>query len=192
MSEFLSRLGGAAMNDLRGTPLDKILNHLMGGQQGASGLEALVAKLRGGGLGEQVDSWVGTGANREVTPEQLELALGEPEATRMAQEAGVPREGLMGVLASLLPGLVDRATPAGQLPRDDREMPQGGIAGILGSLLGGGGATGGTGPNAGAGASAGGLGGLLGSLQGGPMGAGPGGGLGGVLGSLLGGGVGKR
>ena len=37
MSEFLSRLGGAALNDLKGTPLDKILNHLMGGQQGASG-----------------------------------------------------------------------------------------------------------------------------------------------------------
>ncbi len=41
MSEFLSRLGGAASNDLKGTPLDKVLNHLMGGQQGASGLEAL-------------------------------------------------------------------------------------------------------------------------------------------------------
>ncbi len=41
MSGFLSRLGGTALNDLKGTPLDKVLNHLMGGQQGASGLEAL-------------------------------------------------------------------------------------------------------------------------------------------------------
>ena len=56
MSEFLLRLGGAALNDLKGTPLDKILNHLMGGQQGASGLEALVEKLRSGGLGDRVES----------------------------------------------------------------------------------------------------------------------------------------
>ncbi len=42
MSEFLSRLGAAALNDLKGTPLDRILNHLMGGRPGASGLEALV------------------------------------------------------------------------------------------------------------------------------------------------------
>ena len=64
MSEFLSRLGGAALNDMKGTPLDRILNQLMGGQPGASGLQALVDRLRGAGLGDRVESWIGSGENR--------------------------------------------------------------------------------------------------------------------------------
>src|SRR5215210_900476 len=95
MSEFLSRLGGAALNDLKGTPLDKILNHLMGGQQGASGLEALVEKLRDGGLREQVESWISTGSNRPVAPQEVEEALGEGETDRLASSTGVERPGLL-------------------------------------------------------------------------------------------------
>ena len=99
MSEFLSRLGGAALNDLKGTPLDKMLNHLMGGQQGASGLEALVEKLRNGGLGDRVESWISTGANRPVAPQELEQALGTGEADRLASGSGMERSGLLAVLS---------------------------------------------------------------------------------------------
>ena len=73
MSEFLSRLGGAALNDLKGTPLDKILNQLLGGREGASGLEALVEKLRNGGLREQGERWISTGADRPVPPQEVEI-----------------------------------------------------------------------------------------------------------------------
>lgn len=87
MSDFLSRMAGAAMggggqggggaDPLHGSPLGAILGQLMGGQTGASGLGSLVERLRGGGLGNQVDSWVGTGDNHPVTPDQLERALGD-------------------------------------------------------------------------------------------------------------------
>ncbi len=90
MSEFLSRLGGAALYDLKGTPLDRILNHLMGGQQGASGLEALVEKLRDGGLREQVESWISTGNNRPVAPQELERALGGGRPARVERRGGAP------------------------------------------------------------------------------------------------------
>ena len=85
MSDFLSRLGGAALNDLRGTPLDRILNHLMGGQAGASGLESLVNRLRSGGLGPQVDSWISSGRNEPVEPRQLGMALGDREVDQMSR-----------------------------------------------------------------------------------------------------------
>jgi uncharacterized protein YidB (DUF937 family) len=154
MSDFLSRLGGAALNDLRGTPLDRILNHLMGGQAGASGLESLVDRLRSGGLGQQVDSWISSGRNEPVEPRQLETALGDREVDQLSRETGMDRGGLLGALSALLPGLVDGLTPRGQMPRSDEEV-QGGLGGLLGGLLGG---------RQGA---AGGLGGLLGALLGG-------------------------
>ena len=135
MSEFFSRLGGAALNDLKGTPLDKILNHLMGGQPGASGLEALVEKLRNGGLREQVDSWISTGPNRPVAPQDLERALGEGETDRLASEAGTERPGLLAVLSQMLPRLIDGLTPQGRLPTQG-EMPEGGLGGMLRQILG--------------------------------------------------------
>jgi uncharacterized protein YidB (DUF937 family) len=135
MSEFLSRLGGAALNDLKGTPLDKILNQLMGGQPGASGLEALVEKLRNGGLGEQVESWISTGANRPVAPQELERALGEDEADRLASGAGVERPGLLALLSQMLPRLIDGMTPQGRLPTQG-EMPESRLDGMLRQILG--------------------------------------------------------
>ena len=135
MSEFLSRLGGAALNDLKGTPLDKILNHLMGGQQGASGLEALVEKLRSGGLADRVESWISTDANRPVAPQELEQALSTEEADRLASNTGMERPGLLALLSQMLPRLVDGMTPQGRLPTQG-EMPEGGIGAMLRQILG--------------------------------------------------------
>ena len=135
MSEFLSRLGGAALNDLKGTPLDKILNHLMGGQQGASGLEALVEKLRSGGLADRVESWISTGANRPVAPQELEQALSTEEADRLASNTGMERPGLLALLSQMLPRLVDGMTPQVRLPTQG-EMSEGGIGAMLRQILG--------------------------------------------------------
>lgn len=151
MSEFLSRMGGAALNDLKGTPLDKILNHLMGGQQGASGLEALVEKLRAGGLGDRVDSWISTDLNRPVAPQELEQALGAEETERLAAGAGMERPGILALLSQMLPRLIDGITPKGQMPAQG-EVSQGGVAGMLRDILGhlGGGGQGGPGSDEGA------------------------------------------
>ncbi len=135
MSGFLSRLGGTVLNDLKGTPLDKMLNHLMGGQQGASGLEALVEKLRNGGLGDRVESWSSTGANRPVAPQELEQALGTGEADRLASGSGMERSGLLAVLSQVLPRLIDGLTPQGRLPTQG-EVPEGGLGGMLRQILG--------------------------------------------------------
>jgi uncharacterized protein YidB (DUF937 family) len=123
MSEFLSRLGGAALNDMKGTPLDRILNHLMGGQPGASGLQALVDRLRGAGLGDRVESWIGTGENRPVQPQELDRAFPGQEADRMAHEAGMERPGLLALLSQVLPKLVDAMTPEGHLPKAGDDAP---------------------------------------------------------------------
>ena len=135
MSEFLSRMGGAALNDLKGTPLDKILNHLMGGEQGASGLEALVEKLRAGGLGDRVDSWISTDSNRPVAPQELEQAFGTEETERLASGSGMERPGILALLSQMLPRLIDGITPQGRMPTQG-EVTQGGLTGMLRDILG--------------------------------------------------------
>ncbi|MFT8244549.1 YidB family protein [Roseomonas sp. BN140053] len=175
MSDFLSSSGGNPAAGAAEAPVQNVLGQLMGGRQDMAGLSGLLDQLRQGGLGPQVDSWIGHGENAPVAPAELENALGPAQVEQIAQRTGLPRQGLMSLLVALLPLLVDRLSPQGRLPQDDTQVPQGGIGGVLGGLLGQLGAGGGQG---------GGLGGLLGQLG---AGGGQGGGLGGILGGLLGG-----
>lgn len=141
--------------------------------QAEGGLDGLLGKLRAGGLGSQVDSWVGTGPNEPVTPQQLDSALGEGEAQRLAATSGLDIGALLPLLAAFLPQIVDMLTPDGAAPAGglDGAAGRGGIpdlGGLLGGLLGGtgGGATAGSGPGGGLDDILGGLGGMLGGDKG--------------------------
>lgn len=96
----------------------------------AGGLPGLLAKLQAGGLGEATQSWVGTGANRSVSPDQLDSALGPDLMAMIARQMGGNTQQASSTMAELLPELIDRLTPQGQLPADN------GLGG-LGALLGG-------------------------------------------------------
>ena len=97
----------------------------------AGGLQGILAKLQQGGLGEAAQSWVGTGANQPVSADQLGGALGPDLMGMIAGQLGGNQQQAAGTLADLLPGLIDKLTPQGQVPADNG-------MGALGSLLGGG------------------------------------------------------
>ncbi len=97
----------------------------------AGGLQGILAKLQQGGLGEAAQSWVGTGANQPVSADQLGGALGPDLMGMIARQLGGNQQQAAGTLADLLPGLIDKLTPQGQVPTDNG-------MGALGSLLGGG------------------------------------------------------
>jgi uncharacterized protein YidB (DUF937 family) len=78
-------------------------------------LSGLVAQLEQGGLGSQVQSWLGNGQNLPVTPDQLRSALGSDQVKQIAQHFGVDPEAALKVLAQHLPGVVDQASPNGTL-----------------------------------------------------------------------------
>lgn len=102
------------------------------GEQG--GLQGLVDKFNSAGLGETVQSWIGSGANLPISAEQLQSVLGSEAVAGMAAKLGVDPAQASSTLAQLLPGLVDRLTPQGQ-------APEGGLgsgtdlASLLGGLL---------------------------------------------------------
>jgi uncharacterized protein YidB (DUF937 family) len=77
------------------------------------GLSGLVQLFEQQGLGHLIGSWIGTGQNLPVTGQQVESALGHGRLAELAQQAGIPADQAGSVLASVLPGLIDRLTPTG-------------------------------------------------------------------------------
>jgi uncharacterized protein YidB (DUF937 family) len=78
-------------------------------------LNGLVAKLQQGGLGPQVSSWLGNGANLPVTADQLRAALGNEQVQEIARHFGLPVDKALELLAEHVPATVDNASPNGVL-----------------------------------------------------------------------------
>lgn len=99
-----------------GNPLmDALLPMLLkGGAMG--GLGGLIGKFTNAGLGGKANSWVGTGDNEGLDPDEVEQALGADEVDKIARQAGVSRDEAKSGLAGMIPGLVDKASPGGSLP----------------------------------------------------------------------------
>jgi uncharacterized protein YidB (DUF937 family) len=135
---LLDSVIGGALGALQGQggqagapDLLQLVTQLLGSNSPVGGLGGLLQQLQQGGLGEAVQSWVGTGANLPVSAEQLQGALGDDLLGQLAGPLGVKPGDLAGQLSQLLPQVVDQLTPNGTPP----DAAQGG--GDLGSLLGG-------------------------------------------------------
>jgi uncharacterized protein YidB (DUF937 family) len=80
------------------------------------GLTAILQQMEAKGLGQVAQSWVGTGANQPITPDQLKSALGADWIQQLAARVGVSPDVISSHLSEILPKIVDRLTPDGQVP----------------------------------------------------------------------------
>jgi uncharacterized protein YidB (DUF937 family) len=99
--------------------LTSLFSGVPGGQNatGVGGLQGLLSRFEAAGLGHIAQSWIDPNQeNRQVSPDQLQQALGSEHVQAMAARTGMPPEQLLGQLAQFLPGLVSRLTPGGQVP----------------------------------------------------------------------------
>jgi len=80
------------------------------------GLRNIVDSFMGSGLEEIIKSWVGTGSNRPITADQLRDALGSEKLEELASRAGIPADQATKVLKDILPDIIDRLTPNGNIP----------------------------------------------------------------------------
>lgn len=158
--------GGGAGDGAGGGALDPsaAISALTGG---AGGLDGLLDQLRAAGLGDQVDSWIGSGPNREIDAGQLGSALGPDAAQRLQSSTGLDLAALLPVIAAFLPQIVDMLTPDGVVPDGglDGAAASNGIpdlGSVLGGLVGGTASSGTAGAQPGLDDVLGGLGGLLG------------------------------
>jgi uncharacterized protein YidB (DUF937 family) len=112
--------GGSGQGGLGG-----LLSSLGGGLGSAGaggllsgGLNELIERFRQSGHGETANSWVQTGANKPVTPSQLEQAIGPEALDALSKQTGMSRQDLLAKLSRELPDAVDRYTPQGRLPTE--------------------------------------------------------------------------
>lgn len=99
----------------------------------AGGMTGLLATLKAGGLGDEVQSWLGDGANAPVSGEQLEVALGPEKIQEVAAKLGLEGTAAANQLAAFLPGLIDKLSSGGAANEDGDVMKQ--VTGLLGGLL---------------------------------------------------------
>jgi uncharacterized protein YidB (DUF937 family) len=103
-----------------GGGLGDILGQVLGGSTGGAGaLGQILEQFQRAGFGEQARSWVSTGRNQPIEPSALEQVFGRGGLAEIARQAGVSERDASAGLAQLMPEVVDRMTPAGELPDDD-------------------------------------------------------------------------
>jgi uncharacterized protein YidB (DUF937 family) len=114
-----------------GDLINSVLKGMSGQPGGASGLPSvlsqilantdlgsvggLLQQLQKSGLGPQVSSWLGNGANLPVSVDQLRSALGDERVRQIAASFGIPVDQLLGQLSQHLPAAIDQMSPHGTL-----------------------------------------------------------------------------
>ena len=116
---LMGQLGQAAGGMMGGqtaqNPLLQAVISLLGQNSSVGGLAGLVQGFQKNGLGDIVNSWVGTGKNLPVTPDQMKQGLGGDFLSQLASRAGVSPDAASAQLSSLLPDMIDKLTPSGKI-----------------------------------------------------------------------------
>jgi uncharacterized protein YidB (DUF937 family) len=76
-------------------------------------------------MGGLVSSWVSTGQNLPISADQIQNVLGSEQVKELAAKAGISPDVVSSHLAQLLPMLVDKLTPNGQVPQTSSLLEEG-------------------------------------------------------------------
>jgi len=80
------------------------------------GVQGIVAQMQKQGFGATVESWVGSGANLPISPDQIHAAFGSDTVAQLAAKFGLNPQELAQKLSQVLPQAIDKLTPAGTVP----------------------------------------------------------------------------
>jgi uncharacterized protein YidB (DUF937 family) len=84
-----------------------------------TGLGDLLKQFQQAGKGDVADSWVSTGPNKGLAPDEVEQAVGADNIAELSERTGLSREELLQRLSTTIPHAVDKLTPEGRLPGSD-------------------------------------------------------------------------
>ena len=100
--------GGNKQNDLM-----SIIMSLIGGQ---GGINNLISQFAAKGLGDVINSWIGTGKNLPISGDQLQSVFGKDKISQLADKVGMDNNTFTSQLSNLLPQVIDNLTPGGKVP----------------------------------------------------------------------------
>jgi uncharacterized protein YidB (DUF937 family) len=113
--------GGGGLSDMLKGGLGGLLAGGAAGSILSGGLGDLLNQFQQKGLGDQADSWVSSGPNKQVSPGDLANALGADQIEQLSAQSGLSRDELLQGLSQHLPDVVNHLTPDGRLP-DENEL----------------------------------------------------------------------
>jgi uncharacterized protein YidB (DUF937 family) len=87
------------------------------------GVSGLAATFQNGGAGDVFSSWVSTGDNKAIAAEAISGILGSSQVSQMAQKLGVDPQQAAGLIAKLLPQVIDQLTPDAKVEPNPEAKP---------------------------------------------------------------------
>jgi uncharacterized protein YidB (DUF937 family) len=110
--------GGGVLGGLLGGGLGGLLAGGAAGSILSGGLNDLLNQFQQSGHSETANSWVGTGPNKAISPDDLASALGADKVNALMAQSGMSRDQLLQGLSEYLPQAIDQLTPEGRLPTE--------------------------------------------------------------------------
>ena len=111
--------GSSAQGAQGGNPMIQMALQML---QQNGGIEGLLAKFQQAGMGQQAQSWIGTGQNMPVSADALSQIFGHGQLSQIAQQMGISPAEAAGGLSQALPHVVDQMTPGGEIPEGHNDL----------------------------------------------------------------------
>ena len=109
IADIATKLGGQQGKEGGLASLQQVMNS-------AGGVQGITQKLSSSGLGQQVQSWISSQQNQQVSGQQIKDHVDPTHVQTMADQSGMSHEEVHDHVAQALPHMVDKATPEGQVP----------------------------------------------------------------------------
>jgi len=109
---------GGGLGGLLQGPLGSLLAGGAAGSVLSGGLNDLLKQFQQGGQSDVVQSWIGTGPNKSISPNILSKVLSEDQIRTLSAHSGMSRDDLIATLSQQLPELVNQLTPDGRVPTE--------------------------------------------------------------------------
>lgn len=130
LDSVMGMLGGGGQGGGNAALLNAVVGMLGNDAQGG-GLAAILGKAQQSGLGDVVGSWIGHGQNLPISADQVHNMFGSDTVASLAKQLGLPVGDTASQISKMLPDVVDKLTPQGQLPQGGL----GNVADLLGQLM---------------------------------------------------------
>ena len=108
-----------------------LMTVVMGLVQNSGGVSGLLGKFKEAGLGDKVESWLGSGENASLQASDIESVFDSNDLSSAAEKLGVDKTEAVGKLADFLPTVIDKLSPNGNVEKDDESS----LSSVLGNLL---------------------------------------------------------
>ena len=124
---LLGSLGGR-----QGGTSNAMLATVMALVQQNGGIEGIIAKFKASGMSDAAASWVGTGANAQISGAQVQQVLGVSTVSGVASTLGVDDAQAGSSLAAMLPELINQLTPNGKVEGGSNDLLSQGLSMLKG------------------------------------------------------------